>query len=292
MAKKETKYFKMQVGVINKNLKEGHNDFCVNRRQNIWSSVEVKFPDGYIYNRLTPTDKRVFQAVGTLYKRDMLDDEKDEKSKYIFSLSEIASMCGFSNGKKNLERVRHSLNKLKVMLISINMQEEVEHASKDYSDFKQKFKTGTCTITDSCIDWQEYEFKHRGETKIKYLIKTTPILFAYNDKWNTISNERLELLQSTHSDNIQIALTDYIIERINMYKYKKGLNHIKMSTLQEQVEKDAAEKIDKTHFSRFTKRILDFFKKLKENRKIDDFKQIKKKNKLIAIEFTVKQVQV
>ncbi|SHE75622.1 hypothetical protein [Schwartzia succinivorans] len=302
MAKKNN--FKMQNSNVNKNLTSTdtrvkisgthggiytkvklifEEDLKKKKEQKIIKSDEPWNPSAVVSKRLTPTDMRIFQAVCTLIK-----EKKDDN--YSFSANEILLKSGLGRGERNLLKLDATMRKLSTTFICLNICDEYarrEETGKDYSLIKPYFFNDTFIIRTQMIQLTTGFRTWRGEQKIRYKIDKVPILMRYNEIWNTFINVPVKLLKSNCANDVQIAIADYLIQRIGGIKKGKMQDTITMIDLQKKVEEMASEKITKAHYDRFVKRVFDFLELAKKEKEIIDYTPIKLKKKLFSIKLIV-----
>ena len=195
-----------------------------------------------ITKKLTPYDRRVYTAIGTLYNA----------GNNIISLSSIYKHMGYKGkpGTSDLEKINDSVIKMLGAKIYLNNEQEIK--KYNYSKFIYRgpllpVETGEIyNINGALTDAAIHIFRE-------------PPLITFAAQRNQITKVSLEMLQSPISKtDANLILEDYLIERIAREKGK--ILKIKMATLYKQTKTETEKQ--RQRLPKKLEKLLDYYKQI------------------------------
>lgn len=252
---------------------------------------DIRMSLGSSRNRFTPYDKRIMNAVFTLYLA----------GKRIMSLTEIFCVAnGYSNkqpSKRQLEIVERSLRKASRIRIYLDISGEL--SSNGFVDKQTLVDAGILKDLDDNIARGRFDgrlvpieimevISQKGQRSVSVRIANEPLLVTYNIAKGSLMSIPMNYLSYNITMNDRaISIQDYLMKRV--IGYQKGYlesNRILYETILENVpETDEAEETGKNNLDNETNKnrqqryrdrelIKNLFKSWKDSGLIDSYKEI------------------
>ena len=255
------------------------------------NSVDLEILNKNGRYKITAYDRRVYNAVSTLY----LNDRK------TVSLTEIYGvMTGYARSnptKHQLEAVERSLNKLRSIRVFIDLTEELKHQMIDdkqplidagiLSDANDKI--ASAKIEDNMLHYRMGTItSEKGKVFKSIQLVGEPTLLTYNRAKKTLLTIPMEYigLQNQNSTDKSMAFQDYLLMRIFGYKNKKMREN---KILYDTLYRDSGQK--KPALSKDFLRDREIIKKMLEEWKnkglITKYKEVKEGRSFVGVIFYI-----
>lgn len=187
--------------------------------------VELQILNQRSSNKLTAYDKRILNAIGTLFLSD----------KHVFSLTEVYCVANaYTNkrpAKKQLESVEKSIRKLSKINMFLDITSEVE--GNNFPDTQVLKDANMLVSSGDKLHGFKFEGRllpiqictitsEKGQRSVSIKLETEPLLVTYNRAKRTLFTIPMEYMRSkdVNFSDRSIAIQDYLIKRL--YGYGKG----------------------------------------------------------------------